>query len=93
MTKSIKNSQEFIKNVLKEWESTFKGIKLKYAYDEDVQYHIIEVEPETIRRGNKDYMSKEAQLYMDFMFAFENENILICNPSSANNMSNILFNN
>lgn len=90
--KQTKNSQEFIKNVLKEWGSIFEEIKLKYAYDEDSEYHIIEVEPESIRRGNKDYMTKELQLYKDFTDAFESENILICNPSDANNMSNILFN-
>ena len=90
--KSTKNPKEFIKKVLKEWESIFEGIKLKYAYDKDLEYHIIEVGPESIRRNNKDYMAKELQLYMDFADAFENENILICNPSDANNMSNILFN-
>lgn len=90
--KPTKNSQEFIKNVLKEWESIFEGIKLKYAYDEDSEFHIIEVEPESIRRGNKDYMAKELQLFFDFTDAFD-ENILICNPSDANNMSNTLFSN
>ena len=90
--KSTKKSQEFIKNVLKEWGSIFEGIKLRYAYDEDVQYHIIEVGPESIRREDEDYMAKELQLYMNFADVFEGENILICNPSDANNMSNILFN-
>lgn len=90
--KPTKNSQEFIKNVLKKWGSIFEGIKLKYAYDEDSEYHIIEVEPESIRRGDEDYMAKELQLVMDFADAFD-ENILICNPSDANNMSNILFSN
>lgn len=90
--KPTKNSQEFIKNVLKEWESIFEGIKLKYAYDEDVQYHIIEVGPESIRREDEDYMAKELQLVIDFTDAFD-ENILICNPSDANNMSNTLFSN
>ena len=47
-------AQEFIKKTLKEWVSRFNGIKLRYAYDAVTEYHIVEVKPEEIRRGNLD---------------------------------------
>lgn len=84
-------AQEFLKNVLKEWVSLFEEIKLKYAYDAVTEYHIVEVTPEEIRRGNADYKKAEMQLWMDFMDQFPDENLLICAPSDANDMTNILF--
>lgn len=84
-------AQEFLKKVLKEWVSLFEGIKLKYAYDAVTEYHIVEVKPEEIRRGSVDYKKAEMQLWMDFMEQYPDECLLICAPSEANDMSNVLF--
>lgn len=84
-------AQEFLKKTLKEWESLFEGIKLKYAYDAVTEYHIVEVKPEEIRRGSVDYKKVEMQLWMDFMEQYPDECLLICAPSDANDMTNVLF--
>lgn len=84
-------AQEFLTKTLKEWESLFEGIEIKYAYDAVTEYHIVEVEPEEIRRGNVDYKKAEMQLWMDFMEQYPDEYLLICAPSDANEMSNVLF--
>lgn len=84
-------AQEFLKKTLKEWESLFEGIKIRYAYDAVTEYHIVEVEPEEIRRGNVDYKKAEMQLWMYFMEQYPAEYLLICAPSDANDMSNVLF--
>lgn len=84
-------AQEFLKKTLKEWESLFEGIKLKYAYDAVTEYHIVEVRPEEIRRGNADYKKVEMQLWIDFMEQYSDEYLLICAPSDANDMTNVLF--
>jgi predicted PolB exonuclease-like 3'-5' exonuclease len=84
-------SQEFLKEVLKDWEKRFASIKLKYAYDALVEYHIIEVSPEEIRRGNADYKKAEIKLWNDFISHYPSEDLLICAPSQANDMSNVLF--
>jgi hypothetical protein len=84
-------AQEFLKKTLKGWESLFEGIKLKYAYDAVTEYHIVEVKPEEIRRGSVDYKKAEMQLWMDFMEQYPDECLLICAPSDANDMTNILF--
>lgn len=84
-------AQEFLKKTLKEWESLFEGIKLKYAYDAMTEYHIVEVEPEDILLGSSDYKKTEIQLWMDFMENYSDEYLLICTPSDANDMTNVLF--
>ena len=84
-------AQEFLKKTLKVWESLFEGIKLKYAYDAVTEYHIVEVKPEEIRRGSADYKKVEMQLWMDFMEQYPDECLLICAPSDANDMTNVLF--
>lgn len=84
-------AQEFLKKALKEWVALFEGIKLKYAYDAVTEYHIVEVKPEEIRRGSVDYKRAEMQLWMDFMEQYPDECLLICAPSEANDMTNVLF--
>lgn len=84
-------AQEFLKKNLREWESLFADIKLKYAYDAVTEYHIVEVEPEKIRRGSADYKKAEMQLWMTFMEQYPDECLLICAPSEANDMTNVLF--
>ena len=83
--------QNFLKEALKELEKLFIGINLKYAYDTLTEYHIVEVKPEEIRRGNTDYKRVEIQLWTDFMEHYPNEDLLICAPSDANDMTNVLF--
>jgi phage terminase large subunit-like protein len=87
----MNNSQNFLKDALKKLEKRFIGINLKYAYDTLTEYHIIEVKPEEIRRGNTDYKKVEIQLWTDFMKQYPNEDLLICAPSDTNDMSNMLF--
>lgn len=70
-------AQEFLKKTLKKWETLFDGIKLKYTYDAVTEYHIVEVEPENIRRGSVDYKKAEMQLWIDFMEQYPNEYLLI----------------
>ena len=84
-------AQEFLKKALKEWVSLFEGIKLKYGYEGVTEYHIVEVKPEEIRRGSVDYKRAEMQLWMDFMEQYPDECLLICAPSEANDMTNVLF--
>ena len=83
--------QNFLKETLKELEKLFIGINLKYAYDTLTEYHIVEVKLEEIRRGNTDYKKAEIQLWIGFREQFPNEDLLICAPSDANDMTNVLF--
>lgn len=84
-------AQEYIINTLKEWLSRFEGIRFNYAYDAVTEYHIVEVEPENMRRGSKEYKTAEVQLWLSFMELYPDANLLITKPSDANDMTNIVY--
>lgn len=85
-------AQEFLTKTLKEWTDRFEGIKIRYAYDAVTEYHIVEVEPENVRRGNVDYKQAEMDLWISFMDLYPEENLLITAPSDINEMSNEIYN-
>lgn len=82
---------DFLIATLKEWCEKFDGIRVRYAYDVVSEYHIVEIEPESIRRGNEQYKSAEFTLWTAFMEKYPNADLLICEPSDANDMTNCLF--
>ena len=65
---------------IKKWTETFEGIKINYSYDSPTDYYILEVSPESIRRGNDQYKKMEFDLYLEFMEKADNEGILITKP-------------
>lgn len=81
----------FLINALMEWCKRFEGIHVRYAYDSISEYHIVEVDPESIRRGNDEYKEAELALWTAFMEAYPEADLLISEPSKANNMANCLF--
>lgn len=90
---SLKKERDFITSILKTWNDLFKDINIKYAYEKDSNFHIIEISPESIRRGNKKFLEMEYQLNHQFCNEFKNDNILISEPCKFNDMSNILYSN
>lgn len=83
--------KEFLINALTEWCKRFEGIHVRYAYDATSEYHIVEVDPESIRRGNDEYKEAELALWTAFMEAYPEADLLISEPSRINNMENCLF--
>lgn len=83
--------REFLINALNEWCNQFEGIHVRYAYDAATEYHIVEVDPESVRRGNEAYKKAEFALWTSFMEAFPDSDLLISEPSKANDMTNCLF--
>jgi len=82
---------DFLINALKGWCERFEGIHVCYAYDAVLEYHIVEVDPESVRRGNEEYKKAELALWTSFMKEFPESDLLISEPSSANDMANCLF--
>lgn len=82
---------DFIIESLQGISNTINGINIRYAYDEISDFHIIEISPESIRRGLEEYAKMESKLWSDFFELYPDEDILISEISSINNMSNILF--
>ena len=83
--------KDFIIKTLNEWCDQFEGIHVRYAYDVNSEYHIVEVDPESIRRGNDLYKQAELSFWIAFMSNFPESDLLVCEPSESNNMDNCLF--
>ena len=85
------NAKDFITESLVRIANEISQINIRYAYDEITNFHIIEISPEEIRRGDEKYMEMEYELWNNFRTMFPHEDILICEISDTNNMDNILF--
>ena len=58
---------DYIKHQLELWNTEFVGIHIRYAYDVEANFHMVEIDPEAIRRGNADYKKQELDFWMRFM--------------------------
>lgn len=87
----MNTSKEYIVKTLKSWEKKFPGIHLKYAFEKDTCFHVIEVEPEDIHEGSDEYAKEETELWETFFDMFPDEEILITSPSPCNDMRNVIY--
>ena len=85
------NAIEYIKSSLSSIAARIPEIGLRYAFDPVTSFHIIEVYPESIRRGNEQYMELEYQVWKEFHALFPNEDLLISEIDSTNNMNHLIF--
>lgn len=71
--------------------SKIPGISIRYAYDIQTNFHIVEVSPESIRRGREEYMEMEYLSWKEFQEKFPEEDLLVSEPDRINNMENLIF--
>ncbi len=86
-------AKEYIIDRIKELQVLCSNhcIQIRYAYDDVTNFHIVEVSPETIRRGDKVYMEWEYSTIKEFRNLFPEEDLLISEPDGCNNMSNTIY--
>jgi hypothetical protein len=84
---------QYIKNQLELWDQKFEGIHIRYAFDVETNFHMVEIDPEKIRRGNAEYKQQELDFWMNFLKLYPEENLLISEPSDINDMSNVIYSN
>lgn len=65
-----KNVQDFVIETIQSIASKIPGISIRYAYDIQTNFHIVEVSPESIRRGSEEYMEMEYLLWKEFQENF-----------------------
>lgn len=87
----MNTSSKFIIETIKSWEKKFPGIHVKYAFEEDTCFHVIEVKPEEIHEDSEDFANEEALLWESFFEKFPEEDILITSPSVCNDMTNLIY--
>lgn len=85
------NSNDFIIENLNEISRSIKGIHIRYGFDSISNFHIIEIAPESIRRGSLEYVELEGKLWNDFYHNFPNEDILICEMSESVIANELIF--
>lgn len=85
------NATEFIKSRLSSISEQIPKIGLRYAFDNTTSFHIVEIYPESIRRGNDFYMELECKLWNDFHSLFPEEDLLISEVDATNDMDNLIF--
>lgn len=85
------DARDFIILSLTKISNEIPDIELRYASDETLNFHIIEVSPESIRRGDEKYMKMEYELWQGFRQMFPNEDLLISEIDETNDMSNTLY--
>lgn len=84
-------AKDFIKSRLSYISDKIPEIGIRYAYDKKTSFHIIEVHPESVRRGDNIYMEFEYCLLQEFHSLFPAEDLLISEIDSTNDMSNLIF--
>lgn len=85
------NAIDFIKEKLTLIHQAIAGIRLTYAYDDDLEYHIVEVAPVEIYESNQQYMELEAELRAQFRERYPDEDILISEEEPYHDMSNVQY--
>lgn len=84
-------SKQYIIEKIKEIHSKIEGIRMLYTFDSEINFHIIQVSPEEIRRGSDSYIDLEADLWKSFFNQFPNEDILITEVDEDEDVSNVIF--
>lgn len=85
------NATDFILSSLEMISKAVPAAGIRYAYDTTTNFHIIEVYPESIRRGDEEYMEMECNLWKDFHDFYPQEDILISEVDDTNDMSNLIY--
>ncbi|OAV69842.1 hypothetical protein Barb6XT_00261 [Bacteroidales bacterium Barb6XT] len=91
MSNIIMDAKDFIIARIDDISARIKGISFRYAYETKTDFHIVEVTPEEIRRGNEEYIKLECDLWIAFSSLLPKEDILICGKCDINDMSNIIY--
>lgn len=85
------NATDFILSSLDLIAKHIPSIGLRYAYDSVTSFHIIEVFPESVRRGCDEYADMERDLWIDFHKQYPEEDLLISEVDKTNDMSNLIY--
>lgn len=85
------NATNFILSRLEMIVKAVPSAGVRYAYDSHTDFHIVEVYPECVRRGDDGYVGMECDLWKDFHDRYPNADILISELDDTNDMSNLIY--
>ena len=87
----MKKSSDYIISKINEIQELCINVCVRYAYDDISEFHIIEISPESVRRGDKFYMEWEYNVWKEFEMLFPEEDLLISDKDEINDMSNLIY--
>lgn len=90
--KRLKKEKRFLLNKVKKWCKRFKGIHIKYAYEESTNYHIVEITPASIF-DDESFRKEVLHTWTKFSHNFQMSDLLISEPDESYNMTNCFFDN
>ncbi len=83
--------KDYLINKIDELLNSCSDVCIRYAYEDITEFHVIEVSPEYIRRGNDTYMEWERSLWREFAGLYPDEDLLISEVNDSNDMSNLIY--
>lgn len=84
-------SMKFIIQELNHIHTLINSIGFRYAYDLDVNYHVIEVYPVEIYDSNEEYIKLEMDFKERFQRLFPTENIVVSTDREIHDMKNLIY--
>lgn len=84
---------DYIKKKIDELASILSNVSfsVNYAYEKPTDFHIVEIQPESVRRGNDDYMEWEYSFWKEFSELFPDKDLIISEPDKRDDMSNLIY--
>lgn len=83
--------KDYIITKINELQKNGINVCVRYAYEMATSFHVIEVSPESIRRGDESYMEWEYSVWKEFVELFPNEDLLISEEDDTNDMANLIY--
>lgn len=84
-------TKEFIIQELNHIHALINCIGFTYAYDLDINYHVIEVYPVEIYDSNDEYIKLEMDFKERFQRLFPTENIVVSTDRESHDMKNLIY--
>jgi hypothetical protein len=81
-------SFDFLKTKLEQLSKRFQNVKFRYQYDEFESEHIIEVTPDRVYSGSKEYAIAESEVIKEFVNQFMYESVLFVSDKSVIKVTN-----
>ena len=91
LNKSNNASLEFIKEKLEHLANAFKTVTIRYAYNDAISTHIVELSPEEEYYNNTALDKCWIPISLEFNRLFENEDITFISSDSILKISNPVF--
>lgn len=84
-------STDYIISKLDSISSKINEIEFVYAYDEELDYHIIEVSPDSVYLNDLIFAQLEIDFKEEFKNLFPDDNLLISLKEDYHNMNNVRY--